>query len=53
MTTESGLATAVASSGDVTALGIAHAIEQAVVGFAPQPPQDDVAVIVLRAGQAA
>jgi len=52
MLDEEGLAEAVAASPDTSAAGVAWSIERAVVEFAEEPPQDDVAVIVVGAAQA-
>jgi GAF domain-containing protein len=49
MLDEDGLAKVVAGTGHATAAALAGAVERAVVDFADDPPQDDVAVIVIRA----
>ena len=49
MLDEDGLGRVVAAGGHDTAASLAGAIERAVVDFADDPPQDDVAIIVIRA----
>ncbi len=44
-----GLATALAGCAGLTAEGVARRIRRAVHGFAPTPPDDDLALLVLRA----
>ncbi|AZQ71532.1 protein phosphatase [Streptomyces luteoverticillatus] len=44
-----GLATALAGCAGLTAEGVAGRIRRAVHGFAPTPPDDDLALLVLRA----
>ncbi|OIV35710.1 hypothetical protein BIV57_20115 [Mangrovactinospora gilvigrisea] len=45
-----GLARILAGCVGLTAAGVAERVRGAVHGFAPEPPDDDVAILVLRAG---